>query len=60
MKGLKRALYAILSLCLLLGTVQPVSAKEEEYTYTVRFFAGKQGTFAEGGMMVFEGLHFGD
>ncbi len=60
MKGLKRALYAILSLCLLLGTVQPVSAKEEEYTYTVRFFAGKQGTFAEGEMMVFEGLHYGD
>ncbi len=60
MKRLKRVLYAVLSLCLLFGTVQPVSAKGEEYTYTVRFFAGKQGSFAEGEMMVFEGLHYGD
>jgi len=60
MKRLKRVLYAVLSLCLLFGTAEPVSAKGEEYTYTVRFFAGKQGSFAEGEMMVFEGLHYGD
>lgn len=60
MKKLKKMLYVMLSLCLLMGTVQPVSAKGEEYTYTVRFFAGRQGTFSGGEVLVFEGLHYGD
>ncbi len=60
MKMLKRMLYTALCLCLLLTTALPVSAREEEYTYTVRFFAGKQGTFQSGEMMAFEGLHYGD
>ena len=60
MKMLKRIFYTALSLCLFLTMTVPVSAKEEEYTYTVRFFAGKQGSFVTGEMLVFEGLHYGD
>lgn len=60
MKTAKRILYTALCLCLLLTTALPVSAREEEYTYTIRFFSGKQGTFQTGEMMVFDGLHYGD
>ena len=54
MKTLKRILYTALCLCLLLTTALPASAREEEYTYTVRFFAGKQGTFQNGEIMLVE------
>ena len=61
MKTLKRILYVALSLCLMLLTTVPVAAREEEYTYTIRFFAGKQGTFQNGETMVMEQeLHYGD
>lgn len=60
MKRLKKIFYTALTLCLFLAAAFPVSARGEEYTYTVRFFAGKQGSFADGEMMVFEGLHYGD
>ena len=61
MKTLKRILYTALCLCLLLTTALPASAREEEYTYTVRFFAGKQGTFQNGEIMLVEKeLHYGD
>lgn len=60
MKRLKRILCSLFSLCLALLMTLPVSAKEEEYTYTIRFFSGRQGLFAGGEMMVFEGLHYGD
>lgn len=61
MKTLKRILYVALSLCLMLLTTVPVAAREEEYTYTVRFFAGKQGTFQNGEEVVIEAnLHYGD
>ena len=48
MKRCKRIIHIFLSLCLFLAMTLPVSAKEEEYTYTIRFFAGKQGSFATG------------
>ncbi len=38
-----KALGAGLALCMALGTAQPVSAAED-YTYTLRLFAGAQGT----------------
>ncbi len=61
MKWLKRTFYTLMCLCLLLLTSMPVSAREEEYTYTVRFFAGKQGTFRNGDIVVVEkDLHYGD
>lgn len=53
-------LSCVLSLGLFLQMPVPVSAKGEAYTYTIRFFSGKQGSFAGGEMMVFEGLHYGD
>ena len=59
MKRLYRVLCILCSLCLAFGPYLPAAAKEE-YTYTIRFFAGRQGSFAEGEMMVFEGLRYGD
>ncbi len=59
MKRLKRFFYTFLSMCLFLTVTLPASAKEEEYTYTVRFFAGQQGSFATGEMVEFTGLHYG-
>lgn len=47
-------------LCLFFLAVLPVSAREEEYTYTIRFFSGRQGSFAEGEVMEYTGLHYGD
>lgn len=63
MKKLKRMIYVMLSLCLLLTMSMPVRAveKKDEYTYTVRFFSGKQGTFRDGSeIMVFKDLKYGD
>ena len=59
MKRWKCFLNIILSVCLFLAMTLPASAKEEEYTYTIRFFAGKQGCFATGEMVEFTGLHYG-
>ena len=56
----KRVWYSLLSLCLFFLASFPASAKEPEYTYTIRFFAGKQGAFEGSEVMVFEGLHYGD
>lgn len=61
MKGLRRVFCTALSLCLLLAAAFPVLAAEEEgYTYTVRFFAGRQGLFSGSQVMVIDGLHYGD
>ncbi len=59
MKRWKRFLHIFLSVCLFLAMTMPASAKEEEYTYTIRFFAGQQGSFATGEVVVFTGLHYG-
>lgn len=61
MKGLRRVFCTVLSLCLLLAAAFPVLAAEEEgYTYTVRFFSGRQGLFSGSQVMVIDGLHYGD
>ena len=61
MKRLRYVLFALLTLCLLFQTATPVSAKGEEYTYTIRFFAGRQGTFSNGGeAIVIENCHYGE
>lgn len=61
MKRLYRALSVLCALCLAFLPVFPSRAKEEEYTYTIRFFAGKQGTFADGQeVMVYEGRQYGE
>lgn len=60
MKRLKKTVAVILSFGLLLTTCLPVFAAGEEYTYTIRFFSGRQGSFQSGEMMVFSDLHYGD
>lgn len=60
MERIRNILGAMLSLCLCVILSIPTFAAGEEYTYTIRFFSGKQGTFSEGEMMVFTGLHYGD
>ena len=61
MRRLRYVLFALLTLCLLFQTATPVSAKGEEYTYTIRFFAGRQGTFSNGGeAIVIENCHYGE
>ena len=59
MKRLRRVLYALFALCLFFPNVLSASAKEE-YTYTIRIFSGRQGSFADGDVIVFEGRHYGD
>ena len=51
-----------LILCLILtgGLLVPAAA-ENAYTYTVRIYAGAQGTFTDGSdVLVYDGLHYGD
>ena len=61
MKRLKKICAAALSLCLLITAAYPVLAAEENYTYTVRFFAGRQGLFGgQDEMMEIRDLRFGD
>lgn len=61
MKRLKKICAAALSLCLLITAAFPVLAAEENYTYTVRFFAGRQGLFGgQDEMMEIRDLRFGD
>lgn len=54
-----RILALVLSLALALGMQPPVKG-EARYTYTVRFYAGQQGTVGGGEVMVFENLNYGD
>lgn len=61
MKRLKRVFCAVLSLWLFAGAAFPVWAAEESgYTYTVRFFSGRQGLFSGREVMVIDNLHYGD
>lgn len=61
MKWLKKISGFLLSLGLILCQLTPAMAAEMEYTYTVRFFSGAQGTFkgAEKEMVVHEKLQPG-
>ncbi len=62
MKKWKRFFGAALSLCLmcLLAISGAAASDKEPYTYTIRFFSGKQGTINGEKMVVIEGLHYGD
>jgi hypothetical protein len=60
MKGVKGLVWLNLVLTVLLALSLPVYAAEDGYTYTVRFFAGQQGTFSGSDVITFEGLHYGD
>lgn len=56
---MKKLLTALLSLCLLLGLAVPAMAADS-YTYTVRIFAGAQGTIGGQEVVTYEGLRYGD
>lgn len=62
MRRIKRAAAIMLSICLCLVFVAPMTARAEadEYTYTVRFFAGSRGTLKGKEMVVHKNLHYGD
>jgi hypothetical protein len=58
-KRTKKMLGVILILCLTFSQMLTVSAKEE-YTYTIRIFAGAQGAIQGQDMVTISGLHYGD
>ena len=60
MKPLKRAFLLLFLLLLAALLAVPALAGGGEYTYTVRFFAGTQGTFSGEEVVTYEGLHYGD
>lgn len=60
MKLVKKAAVFLLSLMVLAGSMTPVQASDEEYTYTVRFFSGAQGTIRGQEVAVFGSLRYGD
>lgn len=62
MKGWRRLFCTAVSLCMLCFlTVPGLAAEEKEpYTYKIRFFSGKQGSFGGEEVVVFDGLHYGD
>lgn len=60
MKLMKKAAAFLLSLMVIAAQALPVQAAGEEYTYTVRFFSGAQGTIQGQDMAEFANLHYGD
>jgi hypothetical protein len=50
----------VLALAFVLLLAQPMTTKAEEYTYTVRIFAGAQGTISGQEVVTITGLHYGD
>lgn len=59
-KLLKEGTALVLFLAVLLAAFIPVKAAKEEYTYTVRFFSGAQGTINGQELVECTGLHYGD
>lgn len=62
MRHIKRAAAAMLSICLCLVFMAPMAARAgtDEYTYTVRFFAGSRGKLKGSDVVVHKNLHYGD
>ena len=60
MRQIRRTAAAALALCLLLLPCMTVLGAEEEYTYTVRFFSGAQGTIDGKEMVSHKKLHYGE
>ena len=54
---MKKLFAALLSLCLMLSLAVPAMAAD--YTYTVRIFAGAQGTIGGQEVVVYDGLSYG-
>lgn len=60
MRRAKKWCGILAALCLLLTNALPVLAAEDEYTYTVRIYAGAQGTIGGQDVVEYSGLHYGD
>ena len=58
MRKLRRICTVCLALALVLMSIPPVEAKAR-YTYTIRIYAGQQGTIGGGEVMVYSGLDYG-
>ncbi len=54
----KRIAAFLLACCLTFGL--SLRSRAEDYTYTVRFYSGRQGTFGGEEVLVFDGLHYGE
>lgn len=58
MGKIRKLLGVLIALSMVLSTA--AMAAEESYTYTVRIFAGRQGTIAGGEVLTYTDLHYGD
>lgn len=59
-KTLKTAVVVLLALCMICPMPVKTLAKEKEYTYTVRFFAGSHGTIDGEEVIEYSNLKYGD
>ena len=60
MKVMKRALTLLMTACLIVMMTVPVMAAGKAYTYTVRIYAGAQGTIGGSSVMTYTNLNYGD
>lgn len=56
----KKVFAGFLALCLTALAQAPVQAAEEEYTYTIRFYAGAQGTIGGASVQEYREVPFGE
>lgn len=59
MGKMKQLLSLLFSVLLLISTALPAEAADEEYTYTIRIYAGQQGFIDGGEVLVYENMKLG-
>lgn len=60
MKLFRRMLGIIVAFGMIVGQMMPVAAADEGYTYTIRIFAGAQGSIKGQDVVTITGLNYGD
>lgn len=60
MRKTRRFLSMLAAFCLILTASVPALAAEDDYTYTVRIYSGKQGSIEGSDVKEYTGLHYGD
>lgn len=60
MRKTRRFLSVLAAFCLILTASVPVLAANDDYTYTVRIYSGKQGTIDGSDVKEYTGLHYGE
>ena len=60
MRKTRHFLSILAAFCLILTASVPALAAEDDYTYTVRIYSGKQGSIEGGDVKEYTGLHYGD